>query len=482
MREAKVQLWIFIKSALAYSAFTAIAWATLHENAAFSLSLLLLGGIASIALCTSAMRRTKGWWQTFGGALAVASMAYRAVAMVEIGLGVDLTSQWQVIGVFSTAEILDAILLGEYVTVIGTLALIAVWDKAGGGKSIALLYGRAATGSVPLQKVLVVYALGFAAGVAQRYFGLDSNGLGLVPSVVYFFGIASLMFVEVRGRPNLELAAVAFLTVPLVVLAMGGGMKENIIIAALPFMMRFWARLPNPVLRAGLIGMAVVIATALVSYTQFIRYTFWPYGEQPLPSVTISAFSSAVRQGDANILDREAFEGLLSRINPLLVQGGTVAAAYTGQELPGAWETVSATITNIVPRVVWPDKPINRPGFDHSRLLFGDQFVENVESATAAGFFAELYLLAGWLGAFCGALFFGILIAVIERMTRELRDPMFNGVMALMLFHAALRWNELHLVYSFATFAGFWIVGCLYCLALGTMDRSLQRGWRIRAA
>ena len=475
-------LWRFIRSAAAYSALCAFGWAILYQNPLAGLFILLLGGVVSLWLYVNAMRSLPGWWQTFGGALAVASIVFRAAALLEISMGVDITRQWQVIGIFSDADILSAILLGEYVTVIGTLALIAVWDAARERNATRPLSGRSETSGIPWQKLLPVYLLGFAAGLAQRYLGLDTTGLGLVPSVIYFFGVASLMFVEVRGRPNLELATVALLTVPLVFLSMGGGMKESIIIAALPLILRIWARLQRPVVRASLVVLAGFIATALVSYTQFIRQNYWPYGDTPLPSVTIAAFSAAVRDGDAELVDREAFEGVLSRINPLLAQGGTIAAPYTGQELPVAWDTVAAAVTNIVPRALWPGKPINRPGFEHSRLLFGDQFVENIESATAAGFFAELYLLMSWPGVFGSAVFFGLLIAALERMTRRFRDPLFGGVVALMLFHTALRWSELPLVYSFATLVGFWIVACLYCLAWNSLERSLHREWRVRAA
>lgn len=74
--------------------------------------------------------------------------------------------------------------------------------------------------------------------------------------------------------------------------------------------------------------------------------------------------------------------------------------------LPG--DTFSLAVYTIVPRVIWPDKPIITVGPQFNYLATG-----NPDSASAPGFFGEAYWNGGWFMVVVACLYVGILFAGI---------------------------------------------------------------------
>lgn len=88
------------------------------------------------------------------------------------------------------------------------------------------------------------------------------------------------------------------------------------------------------------------------------------------------------------------------------------AQAYCLREhdagMPG--HTFELILPAIVPRVLWPDKPMMTPGFDFNQLVTG-----NPHSSSAPGVFAEAYWAGGWPAVFATSAYLGLLFSWFTR-------------------------------------------------------------------
>ena len=78
--------------------------------------------------------------------------------------------------------------------------------------------------------------------------------------------------------------------------------------------------------------------------------------------------------------------------------------------IPG--ETFRLILPAIIPRVLWPDKPIMTPGFDFNQLV-----TRNPHSSSAAGVFGEAYWNAGWMGVAITSAYLGLLFNWFTKIT-----------------------------------------------------------------
>jgi hypothetical protein len=75
-----------------------------------------------------------------------------------------------------------------------------------------------------------------------------------------------------------------------------------------------------------------------------------------------------------------------------------------------AGETFGLILPAMVPRILWPDKPIMTPGFEFNRLV-----TRNRRSSSAPGIFAEAYWNGGWPAVFLTAAYVGLLCSWFTR-------------------------------------------------------------------
>lgn len=76
--------------------------------------------------------------------------------------------------------------------------------------------------------------------------------------------------------------------------------------------------------------------------------------------------------------------------------------------MPG--ESFRLILPAIIPRILWPDKPIMTPGFDFNQLV-----THNSHSSSAPGVFGEAYWNAGWIGVALTCAYLGILFNLFTR-------------------------------------------------------------------
>jgi hypothetical protein len=106
--------------------------------------------------------------------------------------------------------------------------------------------------------------------------------------------------------------------------------------------------------------------------------------------------------------------------------------------IPG--DTFGLIIPSLIPRVLWPDKPIITAGFEFNQLVTG-----NHRSSSAAGVFAEAYWNGGWAALLLACAYIGALLSWFSQIAfdcvarRDLRWLPF-GIGGLLMASSVTDW------------------------------------------
>ena len=104
---------------------------------------------------------------------------------------------------------------------------------------------------------------------------------------------------------------------------------------------------------------------------------------------------------------------------------------------------------NIIPRFLWSSKPAINPGSNHTKRILNIESDEII-SASAPGFFQELYLGGGYLGVILASFFYGLILGKSQKFIEKKISIHAAVVFSFVLFYLALRFDESHVVYSFS--------------------------------
>lgn len=123
-------------------------------------------------------------------------------------------------------------------------------------------------------------------------------------------------------------------------------------------------------------------------------------------------------------------------------------------------ELVQAPLISIVPRLVWPGKPV----LDVGLQLTQEYYDSNTVNAAAITPFGDLYRHGGWLPLAFGSVVLGLLARVIDNLWRALRWPL-GAILTLSTFFMMVRMEltMLEILYAlpglvFIMFISWWIL------------------------
>jgi hypothetical protein len=103
----------------------------------------------------------------------------------------------------------------------------------------------------------------------------------------------------------------------------------------------------------------------------------------------------------------------LERLNQNILIGDSVRYLETGQGLPGHGETFEDAVIALVPRILWPDKPVYGGGGGLVTRYTGVQFAEG--TAVGIGQVMELYVNFGRPAVLVGFVLLGLLVTHLDR-------------------------------------------------------------------
>ena len=335
----------------------------------------------------------------------------------------------------------NALLAGEVMTVLGTFLTVAAWRWFGGGRvSPSVLLRKEVFG---FQAIVVAYVM----AVLSILLTVLSQGVGgrfgqLIPTLqsVGLLCCYLLPVMIVRtGKARLALAA--SMSFPFLAVAMGSGMKENIILSMLPAAVTAWQLLRSHAARFALVIAGFVLVSFITSYVNYYRHAYWRTNTEVATSQAVGGYLDNMGQGTtSSVVGAEGGGGFLARNNASWYHGWAVSFADDFGHSPRLVFEPFATV--FVPRVLWPDKPINIQGAQYTALVNGQSIVIEGGSSTATGLYTGMYLGGGWAAVVAGAFLAGLLLAAMTRIVLRFGGALGGGLYMFSLLPFIMRMSE----------------------------------------
>lgn len=404
----------------------------------------------------------RSWWgeaplDCFGAALLLFAIAFRCIAIADTVLYGTRFDTWP--STVSGHAILQHVFMGEAITQIGFLLVVLAWrwgvrwDFAGLGLFLA--------GQRRSRAAWTVYFLAIGVAIGRWWLKISYGAAEQLVGMTYAFGVASILFIAMDTRGNDARSAVLALALglPMAFLAMGSGMKENIFLPMVPAGIFAWRACRTYALKAVLILAATALLALSQLYVGYVRSTVWVEKiDRPVTEIVSGFVDSFADSGPAFLAT--GFDGIFSRVNLTLTHAITIALAEQDGFFPV--EIFGPIPASFIPRALWPNKPVLQPGAEQTVRIRGGGDVTEVGTATASGFFAELYLGGSVFGVVLGAAILGFLQGRIQWRVRRFGSVLGLGVFNFLLFYSAVRFDEKHVVYAYTgmifLFIGYLVV------------------------
>ena len=277
----------------------------------------------------------------------------------------------------------------------------------------------------------MMYAIGVAARLDNAtitgVFGYVGNASSLVTSASSYGGIlgtlslcaplgvaaaAMRVFIECRRHAWITLvilfsAEVAFGAV--------AGVKGNFITAVLAVVIPLSVsrrRLPKIPLILAALAFLLVVVPFTGAYRSVVRQ-----GSVTLtPGQAVSATPEILRQ---TVTGNSAPSVLSSSITYLLlrireIDGVAIIVQRTPQQIGfrSPLQLIEAPLEGIVPRILWPGKPLNLTGYEFSQEYF--DLPSTLYTATPDTLVGGLYLYGGWLPMLTGMFLLGCMVRLLD--------------------------------------------------------------------
>lgn len=436
-----------------------------------ALFVLHIGAAGSLLLFWRQVRWGVGRYDSFGPALLLISAILRIQsALDDLFFGSRLD---EIPATVPLPEDLALLLLkSESLSFFGLLVIAAVWRATVGSKvdQFSFLSNYRHVGR---QLPVLMYATAIVLELAKRLAGAEFGVLLLISSMTYSFGVVSVFFIAARQKSRqLQIFWAILLAIPLTLLAMGSGMKTEMFFPVVPAALLFWFGFRNFAMRALIIILAFVLLAYSQLYVRYVREVTWADGVQ-------KSIIEILRDFQDNVTDASLAEGMnaiSSRMNLTTTRAITVAIADArGFDPMGIFGPIPGSL---IPRVIWPTKPILQPGAQHTfRIRDVDAPAYEATTATATGFFSELYLGGGYLGWLLGVMIYGYLLAKLQLFTLTRLTGFGHLALSFNAAYWTLRFEEQHAAYIYNSlfFMGiflFLLIRGLAILKINSVNRS----------
>lgn len=437
-----------------------------------ALSLIHIGSAVSLLVFWKYVRWGAGRYDTFGSALLLIYAMFKLQAALD-----TLVYGTRIDEIYRTVPLPNDLtwlfLKSEALNNFGILLLVAVWRR-----SVGDLVGQFSFlnnyHQVSRQLPRLVYVAAIVVALVGRLAGQDFGALAQISSLTYQFGVVSIFFIAsaLAGRFRSLLLAL-LLAVPLVILALGTGMKENMIFPLIPAALLGWSRFPSLVLRMAALAAGFVLLAYSQLYVHYVRDTTW--GDRGAHYTTGRLAEGFQAHLNKTSLD-EGMGSMSSRMNMTTARAITVAIADARGFEPYA--IFGAIPSSFVPRFLWPGKLVLQPGAQHTQRIFNSRVpLSEISSATAPGFFSELYLGGGLIGWVLGLGAYGYLLAHMQISALRRTQGFGHLALSFVSVYWALRFEEKAIAYAYTGLL-FTFVFLLVLAKGGGMLQSTKRRFR----
>ena len=226
----------------------------------------------------------------------------------------------------------------------------------------------------------------------------------------------------------------------------------------------------NPALRVGMILLGVSVVGLITAYVGLYRVEVWQAHVTRSNTEVVSDFVDDVQSRGAPSVITAGVQQFVKRNNASLHRGWAVSLADEHRFYPDLVFEPLAYV--FVPRVLWPEKPRIRQGWEYSGILYGQHYIAWSDSSSAAGLFTSFYLGGGWLAVLVGALGVGVVLAVCTRLCRRLAGTIAASLYVFSLLPGMLRMDE---EWSVGVLSGP-IISAVYVIGVFTIAKGIASG------
>jgi hypothetical protein len=413
-----------------------------------SLVLLHLSGIASLLTFSNVTNWGKFKWSHYGGLVLGLAIFFRVWSIVDTIL---YGSRFAYIPrtVVIPQDVVGLLIKSEAISVIGTLLLCATWRITVGDKIEFFTLKRQSQKGRRIGIFVAAYSIAFFFETLTRIVSPDliPLGLGRLVGTAYTLGTVSIYFIatSLPGSTRPLLLSLV-LAAPLAAFRLSSGMKSELFYPLLPAAAIAWTTYSSVIVRTLFLSGVVTVLAVASNFVDYVRKETWWGNSASSGKDLLFEFVSTF---DRHPLD-EGYNKIFARLNMTAPRLMTTSIADERGFEP---ENILFPIpTTFVPRLLWPDKPILEPGGQHTNRIYRFNIPDtDAISATASGFFNELYLGWGFLALIIGSIAYGLALGLLQ--LHILRtDPGFSTMcLSFVLAFDAARLEEHHVVFAYTT-------------------------------
>ncbi len=375
----------------------------------------------------------KSRYLSFGGVILLGFVLQHSLIVLDWYLQGGLLWRWPV----TTIEPGVALLKGEVISFVGTMLMVISWLISGGLRNTVFSSVRSVPEGSPYL-LIWIYLTGLTTAVFLRFeASIEALRMLGVYATLFASGATYLLAVQQRW-PRTRLATAFFMTLPLLMLSLSG-MKEGMIIAALPLLLVAWATARTLVSRAIFVAFALIILLFATTFSNFVRQSYWTTGVEFSAPSALSGYLDYLAGVNTGDTSTEPLPQLTSRVNSSVYQPwGVIIADQRGFQP----EMIFAPIVTVfIPRVIWPEKPNYTTGQEFTTLLFGENHGMG-STSIGTGTFPAFYLGYGWTAVILGSVLLGAIVAITERLALLKGGETFALIFAYGLIPYALKMPE----------------------------------------
>lgn len=444
----KALIRALVASCAIYLAFFGIACLLASDGGDSRLAMVLVhfGAAASFLAYWRLGRWGTAKYGSFGAALLLVSAIFRFQAAFD-----TITFGMRIEAIPNTVPLTDPVMFwllkGELLTQAGVLMVVSAWRVSMGRRIEEFSFLRNYRGA-PIRLLAFAYTAGLAVNLVGQFAPDVLGPFQQLASLMFSFSVAAIYFIAARqGKVRRQVAVALLLAMPMVVLALGLGVKESLFFPLVPAALLYWFGYRSLALRVLLAGFVFFALALSQLYVGYVRANTWQTNSADTSALeTLSGFGDEF--GSMGMLD--GLEQISFRINMTSAHAITVCLADRYGYEP--FEVFGLIPASVVPRILWPGKPVLRPGAMQTARIRGVRGdLADISSATAAGFSTELYLGGGVLGVFLGAGLYGLLLAGAQKWVLRM-DPGFgHEAFTFMAMYWTLRFDEKAVVYAYTS-------------------------------
>ena len=412
-------------------------------NTEVSLFFVHLGLMASAVVYWSQIDWRSGRFDTFGAALVFTYILFKVHAIIDL---VYFGSRVEEIPdtVFIPNNPLWWLMESESLSFCGMIFLVSIWRLKVGDLIDKISFAQNKD-LVDIRHAKIMYVFSFFSALFLSFFGEELGAYIQFATLIYSFGVACVYFIarDVASSVRAFLLSLA-LAIPLVFMSLNSGMKEAIFFPLIPSVIIFFSRFRSVSLKiCASITMFVILGYSQI-YVHYVR-DITMQGRISIPATEL--IDRFVKDFDSLDLE-DGIRSMSGRINMTTTRLITFAVAKNQGFVP--YEIFGLIPASFVPRMFWQDKPILLPGAAHTMRVLGlDIDIFDVTTATAAGFFLELYLGGGFFVMLAGSFLFGFMLATLQVMSVKKINGLGSLGLSFSFVYMALRFDEKHVVYAF---------------------------------